>query len=131
MSYTVYRTVDAAVNPFTAGWVGRGVRNGTAANVAILANAGATPIFGVVVSAEDKLGGQIGIAMNGSFAMLKLAASGQPDVNESGFLTCNATGYMIPAAAGDYIVAQLAESKAHGVSDLVPGVVCIASLFAA
>lgn len=125
MSYTVYRNVDPAVNPFTAGWIGRGVRNGTTANIAILANAGATPIFGIVVSAEDKLGGQIGVAMNGSFAMLKLASSGQPAVNQSGFLTCNATGHLIPAGDDDYVVAQLAETKAHGASDLVPGVVCI------
>lgn len=118
------RYVDGAVNPFTASWIGRAVRNGTAANIAILANAGTSgPILGIVVDAEDKLGGQITVALPGSACNGRLAASGQPNVNQSGALTANSTGYLVPAALGDYVCAIIRESKAHGASDMVPVVV--------
>lgn len=122
------RYVDGAVNPFTANWIGRAVRNGTAANIAIIADLGATPMLGIVVDAEDKLGGQITVALPGSRCNVRLAASGQPNVNQSGAVTANATGYMVPAGLDDYVVAILAESKAHGASDMVPAVVVFGSM---
>lgn len=121
----VYRNVDSGVNPASAEWVGRAVRNGATADLAIIADGGASPILGIVVSAEDKLGGQIGVALNGTECLVRLASSGQPNVNQSGYLTANATGYMVPAATAEsFACAVLAETKAHGVSGLVPAVVC-------
>lgn len=121
-----YAAVD--VNPFTAGWIGRAVRNGTTANSAIIANLGATPMLGIVVDAEDKLGGQITVALPGSRCLVRCASSGQPNVNESGAVTANATGYMVPATLDDYVVAVLMENKAHGVSDLIPAVVVFGAM---
>jgi hypothetical protein len=65
----IYRQAAAAVNPSAAGWKGRVVvENGVALECALSGAAAGTEAdrpLGIVVSAENRLGGRVAICMHG------------------------------------------------------------------
>jgi len=100
----ITRSVEAAVNPYTAGWKGRVVLDGAIGGEAVLSGAAgvtsAVRPLGIVYTTECRLGGTITIVVEGECPAL-LGAAGALTKGTHTTLAADAAGGLVPAAVGD------------------------------
>lgn len=95
----------SATNPAAAGWLNKFVQR--SGNDIVLHDDPTVRHLGIVVSADDRLGGAVGVALPGELARLEIGTT--IDVSTTDLITTDASAEGQPAAAPNIAMAVLAQ----------------------
>ena len=106
------------VNPYTAGWSNKFVSRNE--NDLQLHTNPASRHLGVCISAEDRLGGAVGVALAGEEAQLEIGTTIDVSAASGGLITTDAASKGQPAAAPNRAMAVLAQQTDAAANRTVP-----------